>query len=75
MLRTVLAELKGRTTLVLVSHRPSLLQLADELYEIKDGILVHRAARARLKPPPQHGDTPAQTASAGSPASNSRVSA
>jgi len=75
MLRTVLEELKGRTTLVLVSHRPSLLQLADELYEIKDGILVHRAARARLKPPPQHGDTPAQTASAGTPASNSRVSA
>jgi len=54
MLRGALEELKGNTTLVLVSHRPSLLQLADEIYEIKDGQLVHRASRALPKPPEQH---------------------
>jgi ATP-binding cassette subfamily C protein LapB len=59
MLRAVLEELKGNTTLVIVSHRPSLLQLADELYEIKDGRLIHHVARARPKPPPQHGAAPA----------------
>lgn len=61
MLRGVLEEMKGQTTLIVVSHRPSLLQLADELYEIKDGKLVHRAARARLTPPAQHGPAPAAT--------------
>ena len=35
--------------LVLVSHRPSLLQLADELYEIKDGLLVRRTARPQAQ--------------------------
>jgi len=54
MLRGALEELKGNTTLVLVSHRPSLLQLADEIYEIQDGQLVHRASRALPKPPEQH---------------------
>jgi len=62
MLRALLETLKGRTTLVLVSHRPSLLQLADELYEIKDGVFVHRSARARPKAPAQHGAAPANTA-------------
>jgi len=61
MLRGVLEEMKGRTTLVLVSHRPSLLQLADELYEIKDGQLVQRVSRARPKPPAQHEPAPATT--------------
>ena len=61
MLRGVLEEMKGRTTLVLVSHRPSLLQLADELYEIKDGQLIQRVARSRPKPPAQHGPAPAAT--------------
>jgi ATP-binding cassette subfamily C protein LapB len=61
MLRGVLEEMKGRTTLVLVSHRPSLLQLADELYEINDGQLIQRVVRSRLKPPAQHGAAPAAT--------------
>jgi ATP-binding cassette, subfamily C, bacterial LapB len=59
MLRAVLEEQKGRTTLVLVSHRPSLLQLADDLYEIQEGRLVHRTARPRVKAPAQHGPAPA----------------
>ncbi len=53
LLRTLLEEIKERTTLILVSHRPSLLQLADELYEIKDGVLVQRTAPPRAKVPPQ----------------------
>jgi ATP-binding cassette subfamily C protein LapB len=64
MLRGVLEEMKGRTTLVLVSHRPSLLQLADELYEIKDGQLIQRVARSRPKPPAQHGPATAATPAA-----------
>ena len=62
MLRALLETLKGQMTLVLVSHRPSLLQLAEELYEIRDGVLVHRTARARPKAPAQHGSAPAGTA-------------
>lgn len=40
MLKDLLERLKGRVTLVLVSQRPSLLELADAVYEIKDHGLV-----------------------------------
>jgi len=60
MLRTVLEQLKGRTTLILVSHRPSLLQLADTIYEIRDGVLVERTARARPEAPAQPGQVTGQ---------------
>ncbi len=40
MLKDLLERLKGRVTLVLVTQRPSLLQLADEVYEIKDTTVV-----------------------------------
>jgi len=46
MVRALLEEVRERATLVLVSHRPSLLQLADRIYEIRDGVLVDRTARA-----------------------------
>ena len=36
-LRVLLEELKTKCGLVLISHRPSLLKLADEIYELKDG--------------------------------------
>ena len=36
-LRTILREIKATNGLVLISHRPSLLKLADETYELKDG--------------------------------------
>jgi ATP-binding cassette subfamily C protein LapB len=38
-LRNILEEIKAKRGLVLVSHRPSLLKLADETYELKDGRL------------------------------------
>ena len=43
LLREFLAKLKGRCTLVLNTHRPSLLRLADRTFEIHDGTLVERA--------------------------------
>jgi len=39
-LKNALAAIKGRTTMVLVSHRPSLLALADRLYAIENRRLV-----------------------------------
>ena len=43
-LRALLEETKKKCGLVLISHRPSLLKLADEIYELKDG-------RVTLVPP------------------------
>ncbi len=40
LLREYLASIKGQTTLVLVSHRPSMLALADRVYFLKDGRIV-----------------------------------
>lgn len=38
-LQKLIEQLKGTCTIVLVSYRPSLLRLADRLYELKDGCL------------------------------------
>jgi ATP-binding cassette, subfamily C, bacterial LapB len=40
MLKELLARLRGRITLVLVTPRPSLLELADEVFEISDHALI-----------------------------------
>ncbi len=47
-LRKILEEIKAISGLVLISHRPSLLKLADETYELRDGQLT----RAEPKPVP-----------------------
>jgi len=47
MLKDLLERLKGRVTLVLVSQRPSLLELADDVYEIRDHALVPYVPTAR----------------------------
>jgi len=39
MLRIYLERLRGHSTLILVTHRPSLLKLADQVYTITDGRL------------------------------------
>ena len=39
-LRKLMEKLKGRCTIVLVSFRPSLLRLADRIYDLKDGQLT-----------------------------------
>lgn len=38
----LLAELKGKATIVLVSYQPSVLRLADRIFELQDGKLVSR---------------------------------
>jgi ATP-binding cassette subfamily C protein LapB len=52
MLKSLLERLKGRVTLVLVTPRPSLLGLADRIFDIKDGTVREREqARPRLATP------------------------
>lgn len=47
MLKDLLGRLKGRVTLILVTQRPSLLELADDIYEIRDHTLVPYMPTAR----------------------------
>jgi ATP-binding cassette subfamily C protein LapB len=46
-LRQLLVQLRGHCTLVLVSHRPSYLSLADRIYILRDGKLTQSAGGAR----------------------------
>jgi ATP-binding cassette subfamily C protein LapB len=45
-LRNLLERLKGRVTLVLVTPRPSMLSLADRIFDITDAKLVERIPQA-----------------------------
>jgi len=36
----VIAGLKGKKTIIFVTHRPSFLQMADRKYELKNGVLT-----------------------------------
>lgn len=51
-LKTCLEELKGQCTLVLVTHRPSLVKLADRVFDFKDGLLTERKQVTQAPPPP-----------------------
>jgi ATP-binding cassette subfamily C protein LapB len=42
ILRGVLEQLKGQRTMILVTHRPSILKLADKVYELHEGKLRER---------------------------------
>ncbi|MEQ8664523.1 MAG: ABC transporter transmembrane domain-containing protein [Rhodospirillales bacterium] len=46
MLKDLLERLKGRVTLVLVSSRPSLLSIADRVYQIEDTKLIELPPQA-----------------------------
>lgn len=50
LLKKVLQELKGQCTIVLVSHRPSLLELADRTLMLKKGKLVEIVPRSATAP-------------------------
>jgi len=51
MLKTALARLKGKVTMVIVSQRPSLLALADHVYDLRQGDLDLRKSRwTKTKP-------------------------
>lgn len=39
-IRAFIKHLKGRVTMVLISHRPSLLKLSDKTYRLEQGVLV-----------------------------------
>ncbi|GAB4393085.1 MAG: ABC transporter transmembrane domain-containing protein [Gammaproteobacteria bacterium] len=39
VLRKFLARLKGKHTIIIVSHRPSMLELADKIYKLENGKL------------------------------------
>lgn len=55
-LRNLMEQLRGRVTLVLVSCRPSLLKLADRVYDLQAGVLTSRAPQgAPAAPPPMAG--------------------
>lgn len=49
-LRVWLERAKGKRTLVLVTPRPSLVKLADRVFDLKDGTLVARAPREERQP-------------------------
>lgn len=42
-LKELMEKLKGKCTIVLVSFRPSLLKLADKLYDLKNGELIENS--------------------------------
>lgn len=46
LLRDYLASLKGKCTMVLVTHRPSLLSLADQVYSLANGQIVAGAVHS-----------------------------
>ena len=54
-LRKILEETKARAGLILISHRPSLLKLADETYELKDGQLIRFTPGLNPAPPETTG--------------------
>ena len=58
-LRTLLEEAKDRCGIVLISHRPSLLKLADVTYEMKDGRIT--LVESRPEPEPKSRATPNKT--------------
>jgi len=59
MLRAILERLKGRVTLVMVSQRPSMLSLADRIFEIDGSNLQERQPQAPAVAPPPASVVPA----------------
>tara|TARA_R110002110_G_scaffold64680_11_gene178811 strand:+ start:105 stop:1856 length:1752 start_codon:yes stop_codon:yes gene_type:complete len=57
ILREMLEKLKGHATMVLVTHRPSMLKLCDQVFDLKDGHLTERDLSQdpmfQPAPPPQ----------------------
>jgi ATP-binding cassette subfamily C protein LapB len=51
-LRVWLERAKGKRTLVLVTHRPSLVKLADRVFDLVDGRLTLKPPREAPPPPP-----------------------
>ncbi|MQX38265.1 peptidase domain-containing ABC transporter [Roseospira navarrensis] len=58
-IKACLDRLKGSHTLILVTHRPSLLRMADRVFDLTDGTLVPREAGAGPAPVPAPTPPPA----------------
>lgn len=56
VLLKALEDMKGHCTLVLVSHRPSILKLVNRVFEIRDAALVPRQASKKPQPPVPAGE-------------------
>ncbi len=55
VLTEFLEQARGKRTLVLVSHRPSLLRMADKVYDLADGVLTQRDMdQSPFHPPAAH---------------------
>ncbi|MBF0162209.1 MAG: ATP-binding cassette domain-containing protein [Magnetococcales bacterium] len=67
LLKKVLQQLQGQCTIILVSHRPSLLELANRTLILKNGKLTET--------PPKPGPAPTPAATAAKPATDSATSA
>ncbi len=53
-LQKLIEQLKGTATIVLVSYRPSLLRLADRIYDLKEGRLIEQPSQKnKIKAPSQ----------------------
>lgn len=49
-LQKLIKRLKGTCTIILVSYRPSLLRLADRMYDLKDGHLILLEPKKKMEP-------------------------
>ncbi|CAK0771307.1 hypothetical protein WCLP8_4690017 [uncultured Gammaproteobacteria bacterium] len=54
-LRTVLGNLKGRSTVLLISQRPSILRLADRVFELHQGRMTLKPGPVANPPPSPAG--------------------
>ena len=60
--RQVLLGLRGKATLIVVSHRPSLLRLADRVFELREGKLTPLNLAHRAKQPSKAAPTASRRA-------------
>lgn len=62
LLREGLSQLKGEMTILLISNRPSLLNIASHIYELRDGALSETTSDGTLISEVNSANTPDKTA-------------
>ena len=66
ILKDALASIKGGPAIIMISHRPSYLALADRTFDLIDGELVERRPEGQ-EPPIEQAPEPAETAEPSGP--------
>jgi ATP-binding cassette, subfamily C, bacterial LapB len=66
-LKFLLEKLKGRVTLILVTPRPSMLSIADRIYDITGSAIVERGTEPGPQLPPAPPQPPAEIQPGGTP--------